>query len=172
MFTKQKLPEDNIFQIQSFPLFQKVADCHFFSFRKIQRHFDVSIFPFFSLPTSSTRLVLSPHRVSLPDLGVIRATMGCAGTAERREQNGQPFSLGHITPSPACMGSWAHPPVWPPFQTFYIYLRVFESLKANTLIQGNFQVSHWCHLLGLYCNDQGVTGASYTESFLWRSQAS
>jgi len=93
MFTKQKLPEGTIFQIQIFPLFQDLADCYFFSFRKIQRHFDLSIFPF-----SPTGLVLSPHRISLPDLGV-------RGTVGRGEQNRQSFSLTYVTSPPACIFS-------------------------------------------------------------------
>lgn len=138
MFTKQKLPEEKIFQIQSFPLFQKLADCHFFSFRKIQRHFDVSIFPIFSPPHFLHKVGVITAQSIAARFRVITATTGCVGTAGRREQNGQPFSLRHITPSPACMGSWAHPPVWTPFQTLYIYLHVFESFKRKYFATGEF----------------------------------
>lgn len=154
MFTNQKLPENNTFQIQRFPLFPKPADCHFC--RKIQRHFDLSFFPF------SPRLVLSLHRVSLTDLGVITATTGCVGTAGRREQNGQPFPLRHITP-PACTGSWAHPLVRPPFQTLPVHLHVFESFKRKYFDTGEFSGKPLLPFIG-FCTPM----TRYHRSFLHR----
>lgn len=138
--------------MQRSPLSQKLGDCHFFSARKIQTCFDLSIF--FSPATSPTRLCYH-HSIS--------ATTGCAGS---REQNGQFLPWGTsllLLPAGAVGHILSH--------MLSIHLDVVEYVKGKCLRYRGVFTSHWCYWV-LHWDDQAInTGAVYTEPFPWKSQA-